>query len=210
MNLYRKLLLAQGADRAGARGPGNFLGGGDLLSRLALADDLEGQLSQRAGGAADEGSHRAHGQRRAVFGRRATREGSRTGGEIPARSSKPSSKFRKAISPRRGKRSLPRGCATRGRTIRPSSIVFRQAPSADEAKQLYFSELEAAFYKVKASADEILAINQDTMVRKSDDVRRTGERMNAITIAVALAALALGLLVSTLLDASHAAAARRR
>ena len=37
------------------------------------------------------------------------------------------------------------------------------------------------------------------MVRKSDDVRRTGERMNAITITVALAALALGLLVSTLL-----------
>ena len=37
------------------------------------------------------------------------------------------------------------------------------------------------------------------MVRKSDAVRRTAERMNAITITVALAALALGLLVSTLL-----------
>ena len=64
---------------------------------------------------------------------------------------------------------------------------------------VYFSEFEAAFYKVKAPADEILAINQDSMVRKSDDVRRTAERMNAITITVALAALALGLLVSTLL-----------
>ena len=71
--------------------------------------------------------------------------------------------------------------------------------STEEMRRLYFSELEAAFYKVKASADEILAINQDTMVRKSDDVRRTGERMNAITITVALAALVLGLLVSTLL-----------
>jgi two-component system, NtrC family, sensor histidine kinase KinB len=70
---------------------------------------------------------------------------------------------------------------------------------ADEIRKLYFSELEAAFYKVKASADEILAINQDTMVRKSDNVRRTGERMNAITITVALVALALGLLVSTFL-----------
>ena len=57
---------------------------------------------------------------------------------------------------------------------------------ADEAKQLYFSELESAFYKVKAAADEILAINQDTMVRKSDEVRRTAERMNAVTITVAL------------------------
>ena len=37
------------------------------------------------------------------------------------------------------------------------------------------------------------------MVRKSDTVRRTAERMNAITITVALAALALGLLVSTFL-----------
>ena len=71
--------------------------------------------------------------------------------------------------------------------------------NTEELRRLYFSELEAAFYKVKASADEILAINQDTMVRKSDDVRRSAERMNAITITVALAALALGLLVSTFL-----------
>lgn len=78
-------------------------------------------------------------------------------------------------------------------------VKLEKSAGAEEAKQLYFSELEAAFYKVKASADEILAINQDTMVRKSDDVRRTGERMNTITITVALAALALGLLVSTFL-----------
>jgi signal transduction histidine kinase len=71
--------------------------------------------------------------------------------------------------------------------------------NAVEAKQLYFSELESAFYKVKTAADEILAINQDTMVRKSDTVRRTAERMNAVTITFALAALALGLFVSTLL-----------
>ena len=56
--------------------------------------------------------------------------------------------------------------------------------------------MEAAFLKVKATADEILAINQDAMVRKSDTVRRTAERMNAITLAVAAGALILGLLVS--------------
>lgn len=70
---------------------------------------------------------------------------------------------------------------------------------SEAARQLYFSELEGAFYKVKAAADEILAINQDTMVRKSDDVRRTAERMNAITLSVALAALVLGVVVSTML-----------
>ena len=74
-----------------------------------------------------------------------------------------------------------------------------QTAAADEARRLYFSELEAAFYKVKGAADEILAINQDAMVRKSDAVRRTAERMNTITLTVALIALALGLFVSSLL-----------
>ncbi len=76
---------------------------------------------------------------------------------------------------------------------------LQKSTSSEEAKQIYFSDLESSFYKVKSAADAILAINQDTMVRKSDDVQRTAERMNAITITVALAALALGLFVSTLL-----------
>jgi NtrC-family two-component system sensor histidine kinase KinB len=76
---------------------------------------------------------------------------------------------------------------------------LEKSATAEEAKQLYFSELEAAFYKVKAVDDEILAINQDAMVRKSDEVRRIAERMSAITITVALAALVLGLFVSTFL-----------
>jgi len=76
---------------------------------------------------------------------------------------------------------------------------LQKSTSSEEAKQIYFTELESSFYKVKSAADAILAINQDTMVRKSDDVQRTAERMNAITITVALAALALGLFVSTLL-----------
>jgi signal transduction histidine kinase len=71
--------------------------------------------------------------------------------------------------------------------------------SPEEARQLYFSDLEAVFYRVKTAADQILAVNQDTMVRKSDEVLRTAERMNAITISVALGALVLGLFVSSLL-----------
>ena len=76
---------------------------------------------------------------------------------------------------------------------------LKNTASAEEAKQIYFSELENAFYKVKMAADQILAVNQDTMVRKSDEVLRTGERTNAITITVALAALVLGLFISSLL-----------
>ncbi len=76
---------------------------------------------------------------------------------------------------------------------------LEKTATPEEARKLYFSELESTFYKVKMAADEILTINQDTMVRKSEEVRRTAERMNAITITVALAALALGLFISTLL-----------
>ena len=73
------------------------------------------------------------------------------------------------------------------------------AANAEAAKQLYFADVEAAFYRVKTAADQILAVNQDTMVRKSDEVLRTAERMNAITITVALAALVFGLFISSLL-----------
>jgi signal transduction histidine kinase len=76
---------------------------------------------------------------------------------------------------------------------------LRSGATAEETRKLYFAELEAAFYKVKAAADEILTINQDAMLRKSDAVRRTAERMNAVSAIVALAALALGLFISILL-----------
>ena len=76
---------------------------------------------------------------------------------------------------------------------------LQNTTSPDQARRLYFSELESAFYRVKTAADQILAINQDAMVRKSDAVSRTAERMKDITIVVALAALLLGLLLSSLL-----------
>jgi signal transduction histidine kinase len=76
---------------------------------------------------------------------------------------------------------------------------LKNAARAEEARQLYFADLETAFYRVKATADQILAVNQDTMVRKSDEVLIRSERMNAITITVALGTLVLGLFVSTLL-----------
>jgi two-component system, NtrC family, sensor histidine kinase KinB len=76
---------------------------------------------------------------------------------------------------------------------------LQKTTSGEEARQLYFLELEATFLQVKAAADAILAVNQDAMVRKSDEVRRTAERMRLGTIVVALAALALGLFLSSLL-----------
>lgn len=76
---------------------------------------------------------------------------------------------------------------------------LQQTTTLEEARRLYFSEVEAGFYRVKAAADQILAVNQDAMVRKSDAVRRTAERMNTLTLAAALIALILGFLATIFL-----------
>jgi NtrC-family two-component system sensor histidine kinase KinB len=76
---------------------------------------------------------------------------------------------------------------------------FREIKTPEAAKQLYFTELETAFRALRATLEEILAINQDSMVRKSEEVRRTATRLNTLTITAALSALLLGLFLSTLL-----------
>jgi len=70
--------------------------------------------------------------------------------------------------------------------------AFSNAPSA----ATYFAELEPRFLTVKSTADEILALNQDAMVRKSDAARHTAERAETVVTWSSVAALALGLLAS--------------
>jgi two-component system, NtrC family, sensor histidine kinase KinB len=50
--------------------------------------------------------------------------------------------------------------------------------------------------RVRAAADEILALNQDAMVRKSERVQRRAEQFQALLIAAVIAAALLGLLAS--------------
>jgi signal transduction histidine kinase len=69
----------------------------------------------------------------------------------------------------------------------------------EAAKQFYFAQLEPAFHQVKGAAEELLAMNQDAMVRKSDNVRRSAERLNTIMIIAGLSALCIGLFLSTML-----------
>lgn len=76
---------------------------------------------------------------------------------------------------------------------------FREIKEPESVRQFYFTELEAAFRVLRAALEEILAINQDSMVRKSEEVRRTAIRLNTITITAALSALLFGLFLSTLL-----------
>lgn len=72
---------------------------------------------------------------------------------------------------------------------------------ASQAQHYYFSAMEPAFRAVKDSADEILSMNQDAMVRKSEQTRRQAQRLSQATTASALAAIVLGILASTFLTA---------
>ncbi|HJY80131.1 MAG TPA: ATP-binding protein [Candidatus Binatia bacterium] len=74
---------------------------------------------------------------------------------------------------------------------------FKQIRDPEEARRFYFTELEPTFHEVKTTAETILAMNQDAMVRKSDDVRRTAERMNTIMGTAVVGVLLLGLFLST-------------
>jgi NtrC-family two-component system sensor histidine kinase KinB len=73
---------------------------------------------------------------------------------------------------------------------------FKQIRDPEEARRFYFTELEPTFHQVKTTAETILAMNQDAMVRKSDDVRRTAERMNTTMGTAVVGVLLLGLFLS--------------
>jgi len=72
---------------------------------------------------------------------------------------------------------------------------FAVAPSAGA----YFGTLEPRFLAVKSAADQILALNQDAMARKSDDARRAAKAKTNLMTGAAIAALLAGLVASALL-----------
>ena len=75
---------------------------------------------------------------------------------------------------------------------------YRALPQANQ-RDAYFSSMEPSFLLVKAAADRVLDLNQDAIVRKSDEARRVSQR-NVSAIAVAtLAAILLGVIASVLL-----------
>ncbi|MFL5396920.1 MAG: ATP-binding protein [Myxococcales bacterium] len=73
---------------------------------------------------------------------------------------------------------------------------FRTLPNADEARRVYFAELEPAFARAKAAAQRILEINQDAMVAKSDDAHRIAQRNRSLLLFATVAALAIGTIAS--------------
>ncbi len=77
---------------------------------------------------------------------------------------------------------------------------FAAAPAA--ARQaLYLETTRPAFLALVRSVDEILAINQDAMVRKSERAQREAQRTGEVVVGVTAAVLLLGALVASALTA---------
>ncbi|MCP3166117.1 ATP-binding protein [Myxococcus qinghaiensis] len=75
--------------------------------------------------------------------------------------------------------------------------VFLAQSSEVERKAVYFRSIEPAFREVKDAASAVLALNQDAMVHKSEELRRQSDRVNTLMVLAVLAAFGVGLFAST-------------
>ncbi|RKG56232.1 sensor histidine kinase [Corallococcus sp. AB011P] len=75
--------------------------------------------------------------------------------------------------------------------------VFLQARDAGAARTRYFEALAPAFQEAKAAASSVLALNQDAMVRKNDQLRQQSEQVNTLMALAVVAALGFGLFFTT-------------
>jgi signal transduction histidine kinase len=91
----------------------------------------------------------------------------------------------------KGEQEASEALLTRWRDYVASYEMFVQETNLEVLRDRFFAELLPKFLAVKAGADHILSMNQDAMVRKSDEVRRFSRRLEtSITFAAILAALA--------------------
>jgi len=77
----------------------------------------------------------------------------------------------------------------------------REQAAAREKLSAYLGPLQNVSMAVRSSIDEVLALNQDAMVRKSNQARRSAQRLLHLMLGATVAALALGLLASFALTA---------
>ena len=79
--------------------------------------------------------------------------------------------------------------------------AFRGVEPPEARPGAYFGGLEPVFREVKVAAEVVLALNQDAMVRKSEEAQRLATRLVAATLAATLGGLLLGLLLASGLTA---------
>ncbi len=78
--------------------------------------------------------------------------------------------------------------------------VYQALPAA-ERSAAYFSALQPGFGNVNRLADEILSINQDAMVRKSNATEKRAHQFEQLVLAAVVLALVVGLFASSWLTA---------
>ena len=81
---------------------------------------------------------------------------------------------------------------------RVDTFVAAPTPS-DQLDEVYFAELEPRFDAVRAAAEEVLAVNQDAMHRKSDAAARSARSFDTLIVAAAILGCLLGALASAVL-----------
>jgi signal transduction histidine kinase/HAMP domain-containing protein len=74
-----------------------------------------------------------------------------------------------------------------------------RADGETELRRRYLEELQPGFLRLQESADRILAINQEAMLRKSEQAQATAERSRSLLVLSTLAATALCVLASLIL-----------
>ena len=79
--------------------------------------------------------------------------------------------------------------------------TYRRLDTPAERERSYFEAVEPAFRLVKQCADDILTLNQDMMVHKSDRAAGTAKRFERIVMAAVVFGAIIGLLASTWLVA---------
>ena len=159
---------------------------------------LEGELPQRPRRA-------AHAERaRSARPRGAHPSRAATAGSTPLRptgrstNSAPSSRSRKATSPRTERDRQPPSCTGAG-TCTVSISGCCAGLTRPPPLRRYFRDLAPDFLAVRQATDRILDLNQDAMLRKSDRAREQAARMGTVMIAASLGALLLGIILSSLL-----------
>jgi signal transduction histidine kinase len=76
---------------------------------------------------------------------------------------------------------------------------FQALSEGPELKSMYFDELMPRFLAVKEAANAILAMNQDAMVRKSDEARRAAGRSVTLLVLASVLGFVIALYSSTAL-----------
>jgi NtrC-family two-component system sensor histidine kinase KinB len=74
--------------------------------------------------------------------------------------------------------------------------LFTLVRDEKESRRRYFEDLEPGAMRLKEAANRVLEINQDAMVRKSEEAQRSGEKARSRLLFFAAFALALGAFAS--------------